>query len=219
MVKTNHCEASGTGLLILDGGSTFQFQDAQSTLTSGSRFLFSGGTGTTATVSGPGVLSAGIGFVGRTAVINGTTVRNTGSGTQGGNLTVSGSTVLFQNGAKLENTGTFNFLQAPGSFSGDTTTLFHNKVGGTVTNDSATAMDIDMPFINEGTLDLKKAPIRFLKTFTGQGTIRVSEGANVTIPAAALGQLPRGLEASGINSVINFIAPNGDNLLNLSVNS
>lgn len=212
IVKTDHCEASGTGVLILDGGATMQFKDAQSRLVSSSDFDFAGESGTTATLSGPGLLSAKVSFVGSRAVIDGATVSNIGLGL----LTRSGSNVLFENGARLENSGTFKFDQAPASFVGDNSTLFYNKVGGTVTNDSSVAMDIDMPFKNEGVLDLKKAAFRFLKTFSGRGTIRGSEGAQLELADFVDDQLPRGIESIGTSTLLTMQFLAADNYITLS---
>lgn len=212
IVKTNHCEASGTGILILDGGATMQFEGPQPRLTSGDRFNFAGTAGSTATLTGSGELSAIVNFVGSRAVIDAATVSNIGNG----ELTQSGANVLFQNGAKFENTGIFKFKQAPASFVGDNSTLFYNKVGGTVTNDSSTAMDIDMPFKNEGVLEFKKAAIRFLKTFSGRGTIRGSEGANIDLPPFPVGQMPIGIESTGSSTIVNANFPAGDNIISLS---
>lgn len=212
---------AGPGLMMFAASAPVVLADEETSLTAtgGLRLV-----GTAPSIAGPGHIDAqqGITFSGNSVSFSdGARLTNGGTGSNAGLWTLAGTTANFQSGARFINSGEFNFLQSPGSFNGDTSTLFHNTSTGRIVHSSSGTTNIDMPFHNDGVLEFSGGQVNFLKAFTGTGGIAASNGSKValSLSTAELTDLPSLLETAGAGSEISISLPNFETLsINMNLN-
>lgn len=217
-VQGRNNEFSGTGIVRFSN-TRISFEDP-STDPADDPLIAAGATvafvDATNTVEGNGLLSGTqFTFAGASTTINQTTLRN--SEGWNSNWIASGGTLTLQNGARFLNQGIFTVSTRIGAWTGTLGTLFHNQSTGRFVHDTSNATVIDVPFQNDGILEVRAGTLNFSSSYTGTGGVAASNGAKLTMPlsSTALGLLPSSIQTIGAGSEITANLPNGDKLIAL----
>jgi hypothetical protein len=164
-------ELPGTGYVNLNN-TTLQFEPSVtpghvSSIAAGARVAFHGNN----TVKGYGTLSStGLVFQNGDQTVDGATLQTTGGDVSIWNA--CGKRVQFKNGGQFRNTGRFVIQTTTGTpgnpgFYGEEGTRFHNTSTGQLVNDVNASTQFELPFQNDGELEIRAGSFDFLRGFSG----------------------------------------------------